>query len=288
MNFLRDLFGKKQTTVTPSSNKAPKAAEQPASPASLSGGKASPPIQQPVCNPAPNIGERVQSLIRILTAPSQDNNFFNDRFDQAHEELVHIGKPALEPLIAALKDKDAKVRWLAVSALTDIGDERAVESVSVAVIAALKDDDTDERLRAAVHLGENPDARAVEPLIAALKDKDANVRMEAVSALGDIGDERAVDPLIIVLRDARQHEETAMWSVAFNALTMIGSNSFISPTASLNNNRCSDHDFELLGRSERESTKMGGGDDWVHTWDELRKCKNCGYLEVIHNSDYFG
>jgi HEAT repeat protein len=65
-------------------------------------------------------------------------------------------------LIAALKDKDERVPWLAVKAL-----------------------------------GLIRDARAVEPLAAALKDK--NVQKSAAEALGLIGDARAVEPLTAAL-----------------------------------------------------------------------------------------
>jgi HEAT repeat protein len=60
------------------------------------------------------------------------------------EALVKIGAPAMEPLIAALKDKDSK--------------------------------DSDVCQAAAEALGEIKDPRAVEPLIAALKDEDSDVR----------------------------------------------------------------------------------------------------------------
>jgi len=65
--------------------------------------------------------------------------------------LGKIGKPAVEPLIAALKDKDSRVRYSAAWALGKIGDKRAVE-----------------------------------PLIAALKDKDSTVRRDAAWALTKI------------------------------------------------------------------------------------------------------
>ena len=62
--------------------------------------------------------------------------------------LVKIGKPAIEPLIAALKYKKSHVREMAAEALGKIGD-----------------------------------SRAVEPLIAALQDRDSSVREEVAEAL---------------------------------------------------------------------------------------------------------
>ena len=66
--------------------------------------------------------------------------------------LGKIGEPAVEPLIAALKDSDDCVRREATEALGKIGEP------------------------------------AVEPLIAALKDSDDYVRREAAEALGKIGE----------------------------------------------------------------------------------------------------
>jgi len=106
------------------------------------------------------------------------------------DEAVKLGEPAVEPLINALKDKEAA------EALVKIGDERAVEPL----INALKDEDSGVRWEAAealVKIGEP----AVEPLIHALKDEDSDVRAAAAKALGKIGDERAVEPLTEALED---------------------------------------------------------------------------------------
>ncbi|MBA7554827.1 hypothetical protein ES705_47463 [subsurface metagenome] len=74
----------------------------------------------------------------------------------AAQALTDIGEPAVEPLIAVLKDSDENVRNLAIVSLGDIGD-----------------------------------ARAVEPLIHALKDSSKKVRSFAAKALKKIGGEKA-------------------------------------------------------------------------------------------------
>jgi HEAT repeat protein len=121
----------------------------------------------------------------------------------ATETLVKIGKPAVEPLIAALKDEDIFVRRRAAEILGKIGDTRAVEPL----IVALKDEvdanplfreDIAFRQDVAEALGNMGDARAVEPLIPLLKDYH-DVCDKAVEALGKIGDKRAVEPLIALL-----------------------------------------------------------------------------------------
>ena len=106
----------------------------------------------------------------------------------AVDALGRIGDArAVEPLIAALKDKDWFGRSAAAEALGKIGDARA------------KDKDWYGRKAAAEALGKIGDARAVEPLVAALV--DPALRREAAVALGQIGDARAIEPLIPALLD---------------------------------------------------------------------------------------
>ena len=135
------------------------------------------------------------------------------------EECVRIGAPAVEPLIAALKEG---VRKNAAEALGELKDARAVEPL----VAALNDRVMDVRWAAAGALdkiGWQPGkdeagvaywiakqdweecvrigAPAVEPLVAALEDESTDVRNAAAEALGKSGDARAVEPLIVALRD---------------------------------------------------------------------------------------
>ena len=103
------------------------------------------------------------------------------------------GKPNVEKMEAKRDAKgliktlgyktDSGVRRTAALALGKIG-EPAVEPL----IAALKDSVGDVRRTAAEALGKVGDRRAVEPLIAALKDSDDYVRREAAEALGKIGE----------------------------------------------------------------------------------------------------
>ena len=144
-------------------------------------------------------------------------------------KCVDIGTPAVEPLIAALKDSDKDVRQAAVEVLDRLGwqpgkDENgalywilkrelnkcadigtpAVEPL----IAALKDSDKDVRQAAAEAL-EKIGTCTVEPLIAALKDSDKDVRQAAAEALGKIGDIRAVEPLVAALKDGNSFPRKA-------------------------------------------------------------------------------
>ncbi len=128
--------------------------------------------------------------------------------DQAAAALVSIGEPAVEPLIAALKDEHEGVRFGAAKALRRLG-EPAVEPL----IAALKDEHKEVRSVATEVLGGLGDARAVEPLIAALRDEDVWVRFRATEALGRLGDP-AVEPLIAALKDEHKMvRSNAAWAL---------------------------------------------------------------------------
>ncbi|MEM4244833.1 MAG: HEAT repeat domain-containing protein, partial [Candidatus Nanoarchaeia archaeon] len=94
--------------------------------------------------------------------------------------LSKLGKPAVGPLIVALKDEDYYMRIRVITALGLIGDVRAVDPL----IALLKDKDLSIRLHAAEALGKMKSRKAVDPLIAELKDEDDGVRRNAARALG--------------------------------------------------------------------------------------------------------
>lgn len=130
---------------------------------------------------------RIQNLI------SQFKDSEGDVRLSAIEKLVKIGKPAVKPLIKALKDSNSNVRS------------------SVTIV-----------------LGKIGDKRAVRPLIGVLHDRDKFTRRGAAISLGMIGEERAVGPLIRLLESELvtltndhndQHIETARY--AAKALEMI-------------------------------------------------------------------
>jgi HEAT repeat protein len=150
------------------------------------------------------------------------------------DQCIQIGKPAVEPLINALRFFGELERTLrAAEVLGEIGDPRAlgklIECLSeeklgaqkeileaivkfgklavAELIDALKDNRPLERVRRARRriidiLAKVGDEQAVEPLIIALRDSDAKV--EAARALGEIGDEEAVEPLINALDNERE------------------------------------------------------------------------------------
>jgi len=153
----------------------------------------------------------------------------------------------IEPLIAALKDKDPDVVWRAAAALGDKGDNRAIEPLIATLkhkdlavqhfvaaalvkigepaveplITVLKNTNSDAfRVKAITMLDKIGDKRAVEPLITVLKVADADTtRTAAAIALGKIGDKRAVRPLITLLKD----KDPEVQKLAAEALVKIGS-----------------------------------------------------------------
>ena len=108
------------------------------------------------------------------------------------ERCVQIGAVAIAPLVAVVRTWDQpELRVSAAWALGIIGHGGAVEPLC----AALKDKDGDVREAAAHALGVIGDARAVEPLIAAMKDRTVVVRRAAAGALERMDDPRAVGAL---------------------------------------------------------------------------------------------
>jgi HEAT repeat protein len=98
----------------------------------------------------------------------------SDEFkDDATEALVELGSPAVERLVAALKDKDEMVRKQSIIALGRIQDPAAIDPL----IEMLKDPDWFARLTAARALEKIGDERgrlAIKPM---MKDPDQVVQM---------------------------------------------------------------------------------------------------------------
>ena len=115
---------------------------------------------------------------------------------KAAEALGKIGKPAVEPLIHALRHPDEDVRWKAAITLGEIGSEKVIDPL----IQLLSDDDRFVKSRAALALG-MIGRSAVEPLIYALRQGNGNMRWGAAIALGKVKDPDSVEPLILALAD---------------------------------------------------------------------------------------
>jgi HEAT repeat protein len=120
---------------------------------------------------------------------------------------------AIQPLIEALADFDKSVREQATFALSSIG-KAAVEPLA----AAMKEPKWETRYRAAEALGKIADEKAVKPLIAALKDNRDHVRYMAAKGLRELGDSDALEPMVILLKDENKYVRM----MAVRALGAIG------------------------------------------------------------------
>ena len=120
---------------------------------------------------------------------------------------------AIQPLIEALADFDKSVREQATFALSSIG-KAAVEPLA----AAMKEPKWETRYRAAEALGMIADEKAVKPLIQGLKDNRDHVRYMAAKGLRELGDSDALEPMIILLGDENKYVRM----MAVRALGAIG------------------------------------------------------------------
>lgn len=89
---------------------------------------------------------------------------------RARESLVVIGRPAVPPLIEALRARGRWTRWEAAKALAEIGDPRA----AAALVAALEDRGPGVRWLAAVGLITLRE-KGVPPLLRALMRRSSSV-----------------------------------------------------------------------------------------------------------------
>lgn len=125
--------------------------------------------------------------------------------------LVAIGRPAAEPLLAALDNE--RFRYYAAKALA-----RFREPPVEGLIRKLRAEDSRVRRTVAELLGKAHDPRGVPALTAALGDTDDRTAATAALALGEIGDRRAIGPL----RSAVKGERRAVRACAAMALGQIG------------------------------------------------------------------
>ena len=143
----------------------------------------------------------------------------------ASSALIDTGTSAFEPLIAALKNPNDRIRSLAAAALGSFHNPAAV----LPLIAALKDPAPGTRGGAVWSLQLLSDRRAVLPLCESLSDPDPIVRRGVVIALGAIGDSRAIATLVSVQADP---DSIVRENIAI-ALGRIGGRQAVRPLMSL-------------------------------------------------------
>jgi len=113
--------------------------------------------------------------------------------------LARLGKPAIGPLIAALKDENAAIQ--ASSALEEIG-EPAVEPL----LAVFRSGPEKARSIAGLTLAKIKSPVAMQRLIEALKDKDKELRDAAIWALWGTMNPQVVMPLLAVMENPQEDD----------------------------------------------------------------------------------
>jgi len=185
-----------------------------------------------------------RAVADLVAALKQGNNaYINEPLrKQVREALCKIGTPAVEPLIGALRGREAVLRRDAAEVLGRLKDaravqplacllsddeEREVQSEAAAALGrigepgietltlALSSENWNVRRSAAGALGDARSPRAVDALVKALEDKDGMVQTLVAQALGEIRDQRAVPPLSALLKgESRELREAAAWALA--------------------------------------------------------------------------
>lgn len=113
--------------------------------------------------------------------------------DNAIEQLIAVGEPAVEPLKEILlSSENEEVRTSAVFALYRINTPKAMKGV----LAALDDKSVMVRTAAARVLGIAKEREAVDKLMEIVQKDKAPVRRQAATALGQIGEHRSIDALL--------------------------------------------------------------------------------------------
>ena len=153
---------------------------------------------------------KINSLIKDLV--SKDGHLQRE----AREALAFIGKPAVPPLIALLKDPDDDVRWEAAKALALISDPCAVP----ALVEALEDHNFGVRWIAADGLV-NIGREALPPLLKALIERSSSAILRngahhVLYGLGKRGLKDLVAPLLAALEGAEP--EVEVLGSAYSAL----------------------------------------------------------------------
>lgn len=140
----------------------------------------------------------------------------NDRekAGKAGAAFGEIGVPALELLLIALRNPNARIRGAAACGLVKVGSPAVIPLIEIASDAKRFGQDY-----AASALGQIGDLTAVEPLIGQLEKAEKSALFFIISALGRLGDSRAVKPLIQLL-DRPHHWRDG--SDAIMALQSIG------------------------------------------------------------------
>jgi HEAT repeat protein len=153
----------------------------------------------------------------LLVALFEDETVSKNIKDSIHLGLAQMGKPALEPLVEALKSSDDSTRYHAATTLGMIASKEVVE----AVIPLLNDPNEQVMIQAVWALGKIGDRRALAPLLSMFHRGLAKGRV--IEALGGLKDDSVVELLEDALEDGLLDRSAA------RALAHIGTEKVIKP-----------------------------------------------------------
>ncbi|MGD2179902.1 HEAT repeat domain-containing protein [Lusitaniella coriacea] len=159
----------------------------------------------------------------------------------AVRRLAELDDPrAIDPLVAALRDRASYVRAAAIEALGKLGDTRAIEPL----IRCLRDRDVRVCNDSARVLGELGDRKAIEPLIQLLRrDKYSSRASGAIAALGKFKEPRIIDDLLGILH--QRHKDSTP-NYGFLAIR----ENLVSTLAAIEEPRTTEALIEILRDSE--------------------------------------
>ena len=139
------------------------------------------------------------SAVPALVKALADDELYTDSYGekeiigwQAASSLASLGAEAGKSLVAALKNKNPRVRANAARALGYLESDSAIDP-----LLSLLDDKDREVKRAALNaLAAIRSPRAFDPVLSCLEDRHAEIRWSAVLALGQFADTRATPRLL--------------------------------------------------------------------------------------------
>jgi len=171
--------------------------------------------------------EKVQEVIEFLSDKKEDlrinaASILGQFGEEAADSLGELqDEKAVEPLIKALKDKDAGVRMFAARALGNFGDKRALDPI----LKLLEDNDEGVRQWACDSLGELGiySQDVIEALKRHLEGKDKRTRLCAAKTLGRFGDKSGFEVAMEILEGGRVRKgDVFLKTHAVEALGYIG------------------------------------------------------------------
>lgn len=144
-------------------------------------------------------------IIILLTGCSEDpatklNSTNPDDRRKAVADLAQSdNNVAIDPIVAALKDRDASVRYEAAYALGKMGGDKTVQ----ALLQAVADSDAAVRRKAAQSLAKigDPQIQVFAHAVINLEASDAGTRLDAVDVLGKQSFAETVHSLLTALKD---------------------------------------------------------------------------------------